>query len=80
MARQAEYKLVPKAVPTRRRTGFYENMVEEFMSSKEKSVLIDGTDRKPATLVQGLRKVLKTQAGDSVKVVQRGSETYLVKS
>jgi len=79
MARQNGFTLVSKAIPSRRRTGFYELIVSDFMEGKDKSVLVDGTERKPATLVQGLRKVLKAEGNTNVKVVQRGDETYLVK-
>jgi hypothetical protein len=79
MARQNGYTLVSKTIPSRRRTGFYELIIADFKASKDKSVLVDGTERKPATLVQGLRKVLKAEGATNVKVVQRGDETYLVK-
>jgi len=42
-------------------------------------VLVSGTDRKPATLVQGLRKVLQTEDAKGVKVVQRSQEVYLTR-
>lgn len=79
MARQNGYTLVSKTIPSRRRTGFYEFIIADFKASKDKSALVDGTERKPATLVQGLRKVLKAEGPTNVKVVQRGDETYLVK-
>lgn len=79
MARQSGYTLVSKSIPSRRRTGFYEQIIADFKAGKDKSALVDGTERKPATLVQGLRKVLKSEGGAGVKVLQRGDETYLVK-
>jgi len=79
MPRNRGYMLIPKQVPTRQRTSFYKQIISEFEASDESSVLVDGTDRKPVTLVQGLRKVLETEGMTSIRVVQRGLETYLVK-
>jgi hypothetical protein len=79
MARSKGYQLVPKAVPQRIRTNFYQEIVHEFVSSGEKSVLVDATERKPATLVQGLRKAIDATGAQGVKVVQRMGETYLTK-
>lgn len=78
MGKQA-YTLVPKQVPSRQRTSYYKQIVEEFSSSKDKSVLVAETGRKPVTLVQGLRKVLEGEGMDNVRVVQRGEETFLVR-
>jgi len=49
------------------------------LESGEASVLVDQTNRKPVTLVQGLRKAIETGEMDAVKVVQRKEETYLVR-
>ncbi|NLT35932.1 MAG: hypothetical protein GXX83_08540 [Gaiellales bacterium] len=51
----------------------------DFIESGEKSALVEGTDRKPVTLVQGLRKVLESEESNGIRVVQRGMETYLVR-
>jgi hypothetical protein len=80
MAPPKGYALVPKPVPSRQRTSFYKQIIEDFAESKEKSALVDGTGRKPVTLVQGLRKVLEGEEITGVKVVQRGNETFLVRS
>lgn len=79
MGRSKGYSLVPKAVPSRQRTSFYMQIVNDFKDSGEKSALVDGTDRKPVTLVQGLRKALEASGVTDVKVIQRGAETYLVR-
>src|SRR5680860_373261 len=49
-------------------------------STTRKGVLMSDTGKKPMTLQQGLRKALKTQGIDDVRMVQRGEETYLVKA
>jgi hypothetical protein len=63
----------------RQRSSFYKEIVNEFLASKERSAIVAGTDRKPVTLVQGLRKVLEAESEKNVKVVQRGAEVFLVK-
>ena len=40
---------------------------------------IQGTDRKAATLVQGLRKVIQSEGVKGVRVLQRSQEVYLAK-
>jgi len=79
MVRGKGFELVPRPVPLRQRSSFYKDVITEFLKSGEKSVLVSGTDRKPATLVQGLRKVLQTEDAKGVKVVQRSQEVYLTK-
>ena len=79
MVREKGFELVPRPVPLRQRSSFYKDGVTEFLKSGEKSVLVGGTDRKPATLVQGLRKVLQTEGMKDVRVVQRSQEVYLAK-
>jgi hypothetical protein len=77
MPRSKGFQLTPKAVPARIRTNFYQEIVQEFVASGEKSVLVEGTERKPATLVQGLRKAIDATGSRNVKVVQRLGDTYL---
>jgi hypothetical protein len=79
MVRTKGYTLVPKQVPSRQRTSFYKQIIADFIESGDKSALVDGTDRKPVTLIQGLRKVLESEGTAGVRVVQRGLETYLTK-
>jgi hypothetical protein len=79
VTRNKGYSLVPKQVPSRQRTSFYKQIITDFIVSGEKSALVDATDRKPVTLIQGLRKVLESEGTPGVKVVQRGQETYLTK-
>lgn len=80
MASKKDYKLVPKSVPARRRSSFYKDILDDFLDSGQESVLVDGTDRKPVTLVQGLRKALDAEGVEGVKVLQRKDDTYLVRS
>ncbi len=79
MPAEKGFKLVAKSVPSRQRSSFYQQIVQEFKESKEKSVLVDGTGKKPVTLVQGLRKAIEAEGITDIGVVQRGQETYLVK-
>jgi hypothetical protein len=79
MAKGKGFELIPQAVPMRQRSSFYKEIVNEFRKSGEKSAVVAGTDRKPVTLVQGLRKVLESEKIENVRVVQRGGEIFLVK-
>jgi hypothetical protein len=73
------FSLVPKPVPSRQRSSFYQQIVDEFVQSGESSVLVDATEKKAVTLVQGLRKAIEAEGLKNVGVVQRSAETYLVK-
>jgi hypothetical protein len=79
MARDKGFSLIPQAVPARQRSSLYKEIVAEFIKSGEKSAVVAGTDRKPVTLVQGLRKALEAGDVTNVKVVQRGSEIFLIR-
>jgi hypothetical protein len=79
MTKGKGFELIPQAVPMRQRSSFYKEIVNEFLATKEKSAVVAGTDRKPVTLVQGLRKVLEADNVQNIRVVQRGSEIFLVK-
>ena len=79
MAKGKGFELIPQAVPMRQRSSFYKEIVNEFLASKERSAIVAGTDRKPVTLVQGLRKVLEADNEKNVRVVQRGIAIFLVK-
>ena len=79
MAKAKGFELIPQAIPMRQRSSFYKEIVNEFLATKEKSAVVAGTDRKPVTLVQGLRKVLEVDNEMNVKVVQRGAEIFLVR-
>jgi hypothetical protein len=80
VARGKGFELVARPVPARRRSGFYREIVADFVASGERSAVVSGTDRKPATLVQGLRKVIEADGTKGVKVVQRSQEIYLTRS
>lgn len=80
MAKNKGFELVPRRVPLRQRTSFYKQIVAEFLATGEASVQIAGTNRKPATLVQGLRKVVQSEGTKDIKVVQRAADVYLVRN
>ena len=73
------YKLVPAEVPHRQRTSMYADIIEDFRASDAESALVDVPDKKPVTLVQGLRKAIDSEGAGDIGVVQRGEETYLVR-
>lgn len=79
MAKDKGFTLVAKSVPARQRSSFYKEIVTDFLAGRDKSVMVEGTDRKAVTLVQGLRKVVETDNITSVKVVQRGGAVYLTR-
>ena len=79
MSKAKGYELLPKAVPSRQRSSFYKQIITDFLDSGQRSVVIVGTDRKPVTLVQGLRKALEADAVKGVSVVQRSQEIFLTK-
>ncbi len=79
MVKGKGFELVPRHVPLRQRSSFYKEIITEFLKSGEQSVTIAGTDRKAATLVQGLRKVIQSESIKGVKVLQRSQEVYLSK-
>jgi hypothetical protein len=79
MAKGKGFTLVPRGVPIRQRSSFYKEIVTEFVKSGEQSVEVAGTDRKSATLVQGLRKALQSEGAKGVKVIQRSQDVYLTK-
>ncbi len=80
MAKSKGYELIPRRVPMRQRSSFYKQILTDFLASGETSVEIAGTGRKPATLVQGLRKVIESEGLENVKVVQRTQDVYLLKT
>lgn len=79
MVKGKAFTLIPQPLPTRTRSSLYREIVSEFVEKGMQSALVADTERKPATLVQGLRKVLKAEGYEDIKVVQRLSEVYLVR-
>jgi hypothetical protein len=73
------FDLIPRPLPMRQRSSFYKEILTDFLKSGEKCVAIANTGRKPATLVQGLRKVIQSESTKGVRVVQRSQEVYLAK-
>ena len=80
MAKGKGFELIARPVPPRRRSGFYRDIVTEFLASGERTAVVAGTDRKPATLVQGLRKVVEVDGTKGVKIVQRSEDVYLTRT
>jgi hypothetical protein len=79
MARDKGFTLIPQAVPARQRSSLYKEIVSEFLASGERSAVVGGTDRKPVTLVQGLRKALEAGDVKNVKVIQRSKDIFLIR-
>ncbi len=79
MAKAKGYELIPRPVPTRRRASIYKEIIAEFIASGHDSAQVVCPDRKPVTLLQGLRKAVVAEDLPELKVVQRGSDIYLVK-
>lgn len=82
MVRGKGFELIPQPVPPRRASSssFYRQILDEFLQSNVESALVSGTERKPATLVQGLRKALQADDVTGVSIVQRSNDVYLVRS
>jgi hypothetical protein len=75
MPKNSTYTLVPCEVPSsKKESGVYKEMIADFKEAKEDSMLIE-TDKKIPTLLNGLRRV----KDDSIVIVQRGKEVYLLK-
>ena len=66
--------------PGRRAHGAYADVLAEFRAGEEDSVLIEVGDKKPQTLRAGLRTAIKQEGRENVRLVQRGAETYLVRT
>lgn len=81
MAKGRGFELIPQPVPPRRMSSssFYKQIISEFIKSGNSSVMVGGTDRKPATLVQGLRKALGAAGITDVTVIQRSGEVFISK-
>jgi hypothetical protein len=74
------YKLTAGDVPERRTQSLYADIVADFIAqqgTESMQVTIDGM--KPATLRAGLRRAIKGNEGDGVKLAQSGEETYLMR-
>jgi hypothetical protein len=75
--------ITPKPLPTstrRTRSSEYVLAVQQFIEAKCDSAVVNIT-RKPATVSQGLAKVIGSdKAFSGVKVARRGEEVYLVKA
>jgi len=78
------FLLVPAAPPKRAGRGksnFYPTILDEFLKSKEPSMMVTETGRKPSTLYIGLGKAIKeNDPAIPVKVRRSGEDVYLVRT
>jgi len=73
-----EVNEIPQAKRGGRR-GIYKELVEKFLNSRMKYALIK-SNRKPITLVNGLKDVIKKlKVEGKVRVIQRQGKVYLEK-
>ena len=73
-----EVNEIPEAKRGGRR-GIYREIVEKFLNSRMKYALIK-SNRKPITLVNGLKDVIKKlKVEGKVRVIQRQGKVYLEK-
>lgn len=76
----ARYKLIPEEIPAISKSTVYENILDEFLKSKSKSVRVEVVKKKPSTVHQGLLKMKRSNASfATVFVVRRGDSIYLKK-
>jgi len=74
-----EVNEIPQAKRGGRR-GIYKDIVEKFLNSRMKYALVK-SNRKPITLVNGLKDVIKKlKVEGKVRVVQRQGKVYLEKT
>ena len=81
MAKSKGFELIPQTIPPRRMSSssFYRRIIDEFLKSNAKSALVGETNRKPATLMQGLRKAVKNDEINDVSIIQRAGEVYITR-
>lgn len=75
------FTITPKAVPKRKGRGasdFYPRIIEEFIAADIDEGVIEGTGKKPATLVLGLSKAAKS-VDAPVKVRRVEDEVFLIR-
>jgi hypothetical protein len=73
------YKLSESGVPERRTQSLCTDIVADFIAQAAESTQVTIEGMNPATLRAGLRRALKGQEGEGVRLAQRGEETYLVR-
>lgn len=72
------YRLIPQPVPdANKRRGFYEQAIDDFISSGEDSSLIEFDNKTPETAYAGLMHVMRTTGRTDVVVRRRGTLIYL---
>ena len=74
------YELTESNVPERHTTSVYAGIVADFIAQGTESMKVTIEGMKPATLRAGLRRALKGQEADEVRLMQRGEETYLARA
>ena len=76
------FKLVPMDVPQKGdgRRSIYDEILEEFGVSKVKSARVDIPDRKPNSVLLGLRKRIATSGSFAgIRAIERSGQIFLVK-
>jgi len=74
-----KFSLIKERVPTRKKGSKFDVILDEFSKSDMKSVRVD-TDLNLKTLSLGLRSRIKNRKITNIKVKERESKVYLVKS
>lgn len=74
-----DYKLTESEVPERRTQSLYAEIVADFIAQGTESMQITIEGMKPATLRAGLRRALKGEENEGVRLAQRGEDTYLLR-
>ena len=72
------FRLVPAPVPHKRgpRTALYSDILDAFIASSEKSVLVELPGKQHLTITRGLRRAVSTSGAD-VRVAQSQGKVYL---
>ena len=75
-----EYSIIEKEAPAsaRSKSTLYSEIVADFLEKHITSVLVQLSNRKPATVYIGLKKAVK-EANAPLKVRKLGDEVYIVK-
>lgn len=77
---EPKYRLIPEDIPPIAKATVYETIIREFLKSKSKSVRVEISGKKPATIHQGLLKVRRLNKDlMGAHVVRRLDNIYLKK-
>ena len=72
------FRLIPAPQPKRRgpRTNLYVEIIQAFLASPERSVIVDLPGKAPLTITKGLRRATSSLGAD-VRVAVRGESVHL---